>query len=226
MNIFRTFGRKAWGVVGFGLLLAVAVALAPAQQPKQTPKEARSLHGSWTDPLGDVTQGLIDLWFGSLFAEDLASDLEIGTNIAGFFPNSLVSVRVEMFFDTDNDSATGGIFGSFSGVDKVLEISLTGQFPFTAPDGAIVANLVDVASGASSPLMSGSVSTLRALDDSLDPSSPASDDIGSSIHQSVPLPDLALSAQQVPIGIRATDLNTAESDEVQFVFEVKSTISQ
>jgi len=177
-------------------------------------------HGSWTDPTGDVSQGFIDLWFGSLFAQDLASDLEISINLTALSPNAPVNTAFQMFFNTDNDIATGATFGSFSGVDKVLAVSLTGQFPFVAPAGTMTASLVDVASSTSTPLTPGDVQRLQSVDDSLDPSAPQFAELSDSIQQSVPVPLLGLSAQQVPIGIRATDLDTAEADEAAFVFSL------
>ena len=91
-------------------------------------------HGSWTDDIGDVSRSHIDLFMGSLFAETLAGDLEIVITVAGLHPSgSTVNSRFAMLFDTDNDPSTGGTFGSFAGVDKVVEISLWVGSPSRRP---------------------------------------------------------------------------------------------
>lgn len=176
-------------------------------------------HSGWTDAIGDVSDVFIDVYIGSLFADDLTSDLEIAINVAGLFPFSNVNTTFDMFFDTDNSLATGGTFGSFTGIDKVLEISLTGKFPFTAPDGTLTAELMDVASNVSTPLTPGNVLRIQKIVDR--PPLPSSTfDYVDSVHQSVPLPDLGLSAQQVPIGVSATNIDTGEVDEATFVFNL------
>jgi len=179
-----------------------------------------SLHGSWTDAIGDVSQGFIDLFSGSLFAENLNSNLEIVINVAGLFPSTNVNTKFQMFFDTDNNPATGGTFGAFRGIDKVLTITLTGQFPFTAPIGSLTAALLDVASGTSTPLTPGNVQRLQFIIDSLNPNPPASQNLNDSINQSVPLPLLGLSAGTVPTGVRATNIDTGEFDDASFVLKI------
>jgi Nidogen-like/Thrombospondin type 3 repeat len=198
---------------------------------KKTIKEAakkrgrNSEHGSWTDETGEVSLPHIDLFMGSLFAEDLTGDLEMTINLAGLHPDATdVNSRFEVLFDTDNDSATGVIFGSLPGIDRILEISLTGRFPFTPPAGSMTARLVDVASGASTPLASGSVRRVKEIFDTFDSSVPSSAiDFVDSIEQSLPLSLLELSASEVPTGVRATNLDTGEFDETLFVFTLSLT---
>ncbi|HEX6901892.1 MAG TPA: nidogen-like domain-containing protein [Thermoanaerobaculia bacterium] len=175
-------------------------------------------HASWTDETGEVNTGFVDLYVGSLFAEDLGSDLEIGIDVLGRSPGSGVHSVFEVLFDTDGNAGTGGAFGSFSGVEKILKVSLSGHHPFTLPAGTLTAELLDVASGTSTPLSPGYVEQLiKIVDDDI---SPTTLDDGESIRQTVPLPLLGLSAPEVPIGIRATDLDSGESDTASFVFEL------
>ena len=179
-------------------------------------------HGSWTDDIGDVSRSHIDLFMGSLFAKTLAGDLEMVITLAGLHPSgSTVNSRFAMLFNTDNDLSTGGTFGSFGGVDKVVEVSLAGRFPFTAPDGAMTVSVLDVASGTSTGLTAGVVDRLqRIIDTAVGLATPGSFDYADSIRQAVPLPLLGLSARRVPIGILATDLDSGEVDEASFVFEL------
>jgi hypothetical protein len=181
-----------------------------------------SEHGSWTDDIHDVSQGFIDLLFGSFFAQDQSSDLNTVINVAGLFPAANVHTKFETFFNTDNNPATGKTFGSFQGADKVLTVTLTGTFPFTAPAGSMTASLLDVASGAVTPLAPGSVLRLQEIVDSLSQNPPPAEDFIDSINQSVPLSMLAIKSLQVPVGIRATNTDTNEFDEASFVFTLSS----
>ena len=77
-----------------GVAVIIANALLGAQEDKRDLHEKagrtraqNSEHASWTDSIGDVSQGFIDLYIGSLFAEDLTSDLEISINLAGLHPS-------------------------------------------------------------------------------------------------------------------------------------------
>ena len=176
----------------------------------------RSEHGGFADEIGDVSLSRIDLLAGSLFAEDLASGLEITITIAGLHSESEeVNSTFEMFFNVDGDETTGGSFGSFVGVDKVLELSLAGAFPFQEPGGSVTANLLDVASGTTTPLPEGAADRIVTIGVS------SNIEFADIVGQLVSLPLLELSAHEVPIGVRATDLDTGEFDEAAFVFEVE-----
>jgi hypothetical protein len=176
-----------------------------------------SEHGGWTDDIGDVSQAFIDLFFGSIYAPDQTSDLQFVINLAGLFPNTNVNTKFQMFFDTDNNPATGGTFGAFSGIDKVLTISLTGTFPFA---GSMTATLLDVPSGTSITLAPGSVLRLSRILEANVPTAPR--DWVDSINQSVPFSAFGFSSSHIPIGIRATNTNTGEFDEASFVFTLST----
>lgn len=177
-------------------------------------------HGLWTDDIGDVDKSHIDLFFGSLFAESPTADLEVDVELSGLHPNGTnVNSKFEMFFNTDNNLATGATFGSFTGIDKILRITLTGQFPFTSPAGVMTAELFDVGSSTSLELTPGEVIRIPAIFDDFETGNPATFNENDAIQQSLPLSSLGTLADQVPIGIRATDLDTGEFDETSFVFE-------
>src|SRR5262249_51819892 len=103
-------------------------------------------HGRLTDALGYGSRAHLDRATGWLFAETLGGDLEIAIVLAGLHPSGAVRSRFQMLFDVDDDRTTGGTFGPFAGVDKVLDIALVGGVPFTAP-GALTVSVLDVASG-------------------------------------------------------------------------------
>ena len=183
-------------------------------------RRPNSEHRAWTDPKGDASPGYIDLRLGSLFAQSLAGNLEIASSLAGFFPTGAdVNVRLEVLFDTDNNPSTGASIGSQAGVDKRLQVTLAGQFPFTAPRGTMSAALIDVASGASTPLEPGLVDRLSMVFDFVDQALPFSD----VIRQAVPFPLLGVSAPRMPMTIRTTELDSGASDQVSFVFELSIT---
>lgn len=176
-------------------------------------------HGSWTDPLDDVTRPHIDLYFGTLFAENAGADLQCGFVLGGMHPAGVdVHTQLEVLFDADNNPATGIPIGSFSGIDQILRIHLTGQFPFLAPTGELRAELID-ATGVSRPLAPGLAGrTYEIADVEEEIETPMTFDVVDYVRQSVPLPMLGPLAVHVPAGVRATDLASGETDEVSFAF--------
>jgi hypothetical protein len=173
------------------------------------------------DDAGDVTRPHIDLTVGELFATDLRGDLEIAIRLAGPHPSTPLSSRFQMLFDVDNNPATGGAVGAHSGIDKVLEVALAGQFPFTAPVGSITATLRDVATGAVVSLPAGRVTRAQLIADVFTgPAPPGVKSAGDVIHQTVPLPALGLAAVSVPIVVTASDVPSGETDEVSLVFRL------
>jgi hypothetical protein len=185
-------------------------------------------HGSGTDALGDASPDYIDLHVGLLFAEGPTSsqgpspDLKIGLLLAGLHPQGVnIRSRFELFFNTDDDPATGAAFGPFTGIDKILRISLTGQFPFTAPAGEISAALVDVATNTAIALTPGEVVRMRAILEAFEPSASSSViDTFDGITQSLPLALLGALADRVPIGVWATDLEAGGFDEASLLLDV------
>ena len=183
-------------------------------------RRANSEHRAWTDPIGDASPSFIDLRFGSLFAQSLAGPLEIATSLAGVFPAAAdVSVRLEVLFDTDNNPGTGASVGGQAGVDKRLQVTLTGRPPFTGAQGTMTAVLIDVATGTSTSLTPGRVDRVSLLLDFADQSS----DFADVIRQGVPFPALGVTAARIPMTIRTINLNGGASDAVSLVFELSVT---
>jgi len=170
---------------------------------------------SWKDVTSDVSQNYIDLFIGSLFAEGPTADLEVAIGINGLHPNATnVKSRFQMGFDTDNNNSTG-----YYGSDKILRITLNGKYPFTSPNGSIIANLYDVASQTSVPLSPGGVVRMQQIVDVVEePPIPEAFDYFDSIVQSFPLPLLGPLADTVPINLWATNLDTGEYDYTSFQF--------
>lgn len=177
-------------------------------------------NASWTDDVNDVTKHHIDLSMGFLFAEHPAADLEVTINLGGLHTAGIdVSSEFQMLFDADNNVGTGSTVGSFNGIDKILLIALTGQFPFTPPAGSVGTDLVDVGSGTLTPLTVATVLGLAEIQEAGEPPDvPSTVPVQHSIRQSVPLPLLGPLADEVPVGVRAMDLDTGEFDEASFLF--------
>jgi outer membrane protein assembly factor BamB len=170
---------------------------------------------SWGDPLFEVSQNYIDLFIGSLFAEGPTADLEVKVGIRGLHPNGIdVDSLFQMGFDIDNNNSTG-----YNGVDKILEITLQGKYPFTTPEGSISVDLYDVNSETSIPLAPGAVKRIPEFLDSFLETDPEKIDYFDSIQQSLPLPVLGPLADDVPIKLWAINLDTNEYDFVRFQFE-------
>ena len=168
----------------------------------------------WVDDSGDVSQGYIDLYLGSLFAEGPTADLKITICLSGLYPNGTdVNTTFQMGFDTDNNSSTG-----YYGIDKLLQINLQGKYPFTSPNGSISADLYDIASGTSKLLTPGEVARIQEIADVWDPPAPEPLDCCDSIIQSLPLSLLDPLADVVPIYLWATNLDTGEYDYTSFEF--------
>jgi hypothetical protein len=177
-------------------------------------------HGSWSDEPDDVTKSHIDLFIGSLFAEVPAADLEVSIVLSGVHASGTdIDSQFEIFFNSDNNIDTGSTFGSFGGIDKILRITLTGQFPFTPPVGIMTAEVFDVDSDSSTVLEPGQVARISTVFDDFETGDPPTSEAFDAIEQSLPLSFLGTLADQVPIGIRAMDRNTEEFDETFFVFE-------
>jgi len=208
--------RTIRGVTRNLLLLLQVVVVMPIAS-------AAPIRGSWTDELEDVDPRHIDLWIGSFYAEGLKSEIEIAVGVSGLHaPEQEIHTTFELFLDTDNNSKTGSTFGSlWRGVDKVLEIALSGQYPFNGPDDSATSKLVDAASGTSIELTPPKVNRVYEIADtfesSVPPHSEASHD---SIDQSIPLPLFGALADQVLVGVRAIDRDTGEFDQAVFVMGV------
>jgi hypothetical protein len=183
-------------------------------------QRSHSEHGGWTHTTGSVSEPFIDLFNGSLYAPDQASGLQFVINLAGTFPTTPVNAKFQLFFDTDNNPTTGGSFGTFTGIDKVLTITISGTYPFAM--GGFAATLTDVASNTATTLAPGSVMRLSKIIDT--DSTPVVVDWIDSINQSVPFPSFGFSATRIPVGIQATDLNTNAFDNASFVFTISQVL--
>jgi len=175
-------------------------------------------HGSWTDDMGDAATPYIDLWIGSLFAEGPTANLDVTITVYGLNPTeSNVRSRFQVLFNTDNNASTGSTFGSFIGIDKVLGITLNGTYPFASPS-EFSAYLYHVASGINQTLAPGVVTRNEEFIDVVAPNIPLTYDHSDSISQSLDLNLLGSLADQIPTGIRATNLTTSEFDEANFTW--------
>ena len=188
---------------------------------------AAPIHGGWTDELGDVPQHYIDLASGSLYAEDSGADLKLDIAVAGLYPEKQdINSQMAMFFNTDNKVETGSTFGLFAGVDKVLEITLTGQYPFTGSAGSLTATMRDVHSSSLVPIPAGKVIRLMFIEDSTSPrTEESSGALNDAIEQRLPLVLLGALADQVPIGVRATARGEEQADNAVFVLNVNASVS-
>ncbi|MBI3009863.1 MAG: hypothetical protein HYY57_02635 [Candidatus Omnitrophica bacterium] len=179
-----------------------------------------SLHGSWIDHAGEIPEKYVDLFTGSLYAENRMADLELGIHVAGLHPEGQsVRTQFEVLWDTDNDVRTGVAFGLFQGVDKILRIQLEGFFPFNESYGTTRSTLYDVDSGNETPLPAAKVTHINLIADSALPEGSKSLPLYDAIDQKVPLTLLKIEADQVPVGIRATNLDTGLLDIAAFEFD-------
>jgi choice-of-anchor C domain-containing protein len=175
--------------------------------------------GSWTDTIEDVATDFIDLSRGSAFVDFPGNFFELSIHVSGLHPPSSVNTEFGVFLDTQNRSGKGQARDPFAGADKIVRIRLAGQFPFTNT-GALIAELIDVASGIATPLAPGIVERVQAIVDVGPRGVVSAFDFGDAILQVIPLGLLGNLADQVPIGIQSIDRDTGEVDEAMFIFEV------
>ena len=200
--------------INFLLLLAIAIMPTASAAP---------IRGSWTDGINDVGQRYIDVWAGSFYAEEPKSEMEISMQISGLHPpEQEIHTTFELFLDTDNDSKTGSTFEPlWRGIDKVLEITLSGRYPFTGEEGSATSRLVDIGSGTATSLRPPKVERMYVIVDTFKPSPPPhSEATNDSIEQVVSLPLFGALAGQVLVGVRAIDHDTGEFDQAVFVMGI------
>lgn len=185
---------------------------------------ATPIRGSWTDEIDDVSHRHIDLWMGSFYAEGPASQIEFNIQVSGLHsPEQKIHTTVELLLDADNNNKTGSTsFGPlWKGIDKIVEITFSGQYPLTGQEDSAISKLVDVASGMSVELTPPKVNRVYAIADTFKRSPPPhSEAMNDSIEQIVSLPLFGALAGQVLVGVRTTDRETGEFDQAVFVMGV------
>jgi len=178
---------------------------------------------SWfSDPLDDAPIAHIDIisgFVGSNYENPNIVNANIG--VRGLHPSSPVFCTHELFFDTDNNDGTGGTYPPFQGIEKILRIDLSGQWPFTGP-GEFLVEIYCVQSGITTPLPPGEVCRYNMVSDMMWPSTPQTNGYHDSICQSFPLDLLGpgLLADQLPVGVQLTDIYTGISDDSEFLFQL------
>jgi hypothetical protein len=97
------------------------------------------------DPTGDVSNPIVDVE-ATVFTFDLdpvTPSLFTAIRV-GLFPDTPVSATYQIGFDTDNDLATGGMFGLLPGFEFAAVVEATGIFPF---EGTATASLIELPGG-------------------------------------------------------------------------------
>ena len=180
--------------------------------PMYVPEDIR---GSWTDELEDAAFEEIDLHSGTFFGPEEGDALLVALTVAGLFPSDQeVDILFELGIDADADASTGQTLGQLAGVELVLQISLSGHYPFTSPDGSLQSQLVDLAAGTTVALSGGVIDRdVAILEFDAPPDAEDAFDASTSIEQAVPLADLGELAPTVPFVVRASDWNTGAVDE-------------
>lgn len=184
-----------------------------------------SKRASWTDHLEDVAEPHVNLFVGSLYAEDPSADVEISINLSDVLPQDRVfELRYQVGFDADNNRQTGEPFGLCKGMDQILTIQFSGQAPFTGPNDRSTALLTDVGSGKQTELARPEVETSYLIVETFEPPGRPPIPTYSVIRLMMPLPLLGQLADQVPVAIQAVDSETGMADEAVFMFRVNMAI--
>ncbi len=194
-----------------------AAGLLPRQLPLGQMTALGTKHALFVDTRDDGSPSYADITDGMLFASGPAADLQITVNLAGLYPTADVNQTFEVFFNTDGNVATGPTFGAFAGIDTIVQVTLAGHYPFTAPAGSLVAQLVNPASNSSTALTPGHIDRVQTLLDADPPIVPAPDS-HDSLRQSVPLALFGPLANTVPVGVRLTQTGSVP-DEATVTFD-------
>jgi len=178
-----------------------------------------TIHGGWVDDINETANVYTDLFTGSLFAEDINGTLELNILLNGTFPTSPVDINVAVYFNTDANGLTGSNFGPATGVDKAINIELSGNHPA----GDFDATVVDINSGSTTYLHDGHTATIVEIYDFPDDNdTPYTEDYIDGLNQTLPMSMILPLADQVPVWIRLDDNSSSDYDEVNFQWQITS----
>jgi hypothetical protein len=166
-------------------------------------------YGAQTDSLGDQapgTEGMYDLH--QVVMTSLASDDDITVTLVlnDLYPASgAVDARYELLFDTDGDGLTGNIVAGFPGIERGVEIRVSGDQsvgPLTVEGYVITYSAGPPTSEAlpSDPCLGTDVELIEHMD-----GYETATEISNSFVLDVPKSMLAMTADDVPMGVTAGD---------------------
>jgi hypothetical protein len=163
--------------------------------------EVRS--GLWTDAADDTVHDGLDLAFGQLVVDDPVENLAARIGVAGFLPDSTDTLSYQVAFDTDHRPDTGIPWGSYTGIDKVLDVRASGRSPYSFARDNLHARLLDAATGGWACLPAGAVTHEYGISDVDSTGVPSAEPVGDMIEQPIRFDALGLTATTVTYGVRA-----------------------
>jgi len=174
----------------------------------------------WSDDVSDTPSEYVDLLAGSLFAEATATNIVASVGLRGMYPSgSDVDAQVQMFFDTDDSTATGQDFGVFEGIEKIVSMGIAGRYPFTGASGSTSSTIFDVGSSTETTIEVARVTRFTEIICPIDLPTPDPEPRSDSVEQTIPVAQLGSLADTVPVGIRVTESGVGEQDEANVDFE-------
>ena len=181
-----------------------------------------TIHGGFVDEMGETINEYADLGAGSFFAETPGSELEISILTEGLFPVSPINMQLSFYIDADNDPLTGDVIHTYQGIDKVIDVQLSGNHP----GGETGAFILDVDAGDAVFLAGTRTERISKIFDANEPALSLESDYVDGIHLSLPIESLQLTDVAVPVYVTLEDFNNGDFDETQFVWELLDSAPQ
>ncbi|MBN1392143.1 MAG: hypothetical protein JW947_05000 [Sedimentisphaerales bacterium] len=188
------------------------------QQPIVTPVPI--IRGSWVDGINDTSGPNSDLTYGFLLSESPFRYLQFDIMYAGVFSTQYVDLTVGVYFNTDNNDMTGSTFAGMSGIDKriMLDVDFPPNYVYK---GIVTADVYTIGDPDYTTIEPGSVQTLLITADVNDVNLLAeTKECADGIHLSIPMYLLGSLADEVPVKIVSHENYSADTDEIEFVWEV------
>lgn len=173
----------------------------------------------WIDKTGDVPLGHGDLDLGWFMIDRDLDLLGIQIDLAGLFPDAGVEMAYTVSLDADGNPCSGVAVADTKGVDWIIEIDVTGTYPFAGPESNVTARLVDPVSGIQVYVPELRVERLGIIGETSDPGTVAlAIDTKDSLQLSVPISLLGDVSDRLGGALIAQDLLTGEEDHATIPF--------
>jgi hypothetical protein len=176
-------------------------------------KDVYQIRGGWVDERYEVPLEYVDLGAGFFYAQNPLANLEFSILTEGLFPLTPVDMLVAIYINSDGDPATGIPIGPVLGIDRIIEINVSGQHP----GGEVMAHLQNTVAGTTAFLPFASTQRIKKIIDHN--SAPYSEPYVDGLYLQVPM-QLLGDVNGVMNGmVTSLDTNSGFSDEVMFAWE-------
>jgi hypothetical protein len=170
--------------------------------------------GGWIDDMNDVIPplGYNDLGAGFFYAKYPLDNLEFSILTEGLFPLTPVNMTFSMYLNSDGNLGTGDP-APIPGVDKIIEITVTGEHP----GGEVTASIRDTVSGIVTFLPFASTQRIKKIVDHN--TTPYSEPYVDGLYLEVPMELMGENNGTIQGLLTSLDFGSGASDNVFFFWE-------